>query len=319
MKRWILFAAVIATTALAGACAPPAEVVEEAVEEPVAEAAMSPEELMIELAERWDAGMNAADPGAMLALYAGEGSAIMPPDQPVVMGEEAMHTFFEEFFAAGDVTVTDVVESVVADGDLLAGKGSYTVDLTTPDGEIATQSGNWVCVMAKQADGSYLMLRNIWNRDAPLPGMPEPLPIAESGPEAAAEATCYDSPTALDEGFEALVEAGDVAALVAAHAEGASRIPPDMPEMAGRAEIAAYLASRVDAYSERALDLTEIVGMTDGGVGFTHGRFMFDYTPAAGGEHAQGEGKYLAVSQRGDDGCWRLQWVLWNGDAPPAG
>jgi ketosteroid isomerase-like protein len=319
MKDWIVFAAVIAIVALAGACAPPAEVVEEAVEEPVAEAAMSPKELMIELAERWDAGMNAADPDAMLALYADEGSAIMPPDQPVVTGEEAMRSFFEEFFAAGDVTVKDVVESVVADGDLLAGKGSYTVDLTTPEGEMATQSGKWICVMTKQADGSYQILRNIWNRDAPLPGMPEPPPIAESGPEAAVEATCYDSPTALDQGFEALLEAGDVAALVSAHAEEASRIPPDMPEMAGSAEIAAYLSSRVEPYSERVLDLTEIVEMTDGGVGFTHGRYMFDYTPAAGGENARGGGKYLAVSQAGDDGCWRLQWVLWNVDAPPAG
>jgi ketosteroid isomerase-like protein len=317
MKRWILFAVVIAT--MAAACAPPPEVVEEAVEEPVAEVAMSPKELMIELAERWDAGMNAADPDAVLALYAGEGSAIMPPDQPVVTGEEAMRAFFEGFFAAGDVTVTNVVESVIADGDLMAGKGSYTVELTTPDGEMATHSGDWVNVSAKQADGSYLTLRNIWNRDAPLPGTPEPPPIAESGPEAAAEVTCYDGPTALDEGFEALVEAGDVAALVAAHAEDGSRIPPDMPEMAGHAGIAAYLASRVDAYSERVLDLTEIVEMTDGGIGFTHGRYRFDYTPAAGGEHARGEGKYLAVSQSGDDGCWRLHWVLWNTDAPPAG
>jgi hypothetical protein len=32
-----------------------------------------------------------------------------------------------------------------------------------------------------------------------------------------------------------------------------------------------------------------------------------------------GEGKYLAVSRRGDDGCWRLYWVLWNGDVPPTG
>jgi ketosteroid isomerase-like protein len=318
MKRWILFAVVIATMT-AAACAPPAEVVEEAAEEPVAEAAMPPKELMIELAERWDAGMNAADPDVMVALYAGEGSAIMPPDQPVVIGEEAMRSFFEGFFAAGDATVTNFVESAIADGDLLAGKGSYTVELTTPDGEMTTQAGDWVNVSARQADGSYLILRNIWNRDAPLPGMPEPPPIAESGPEAAAEATCYDSPTALDEGFEALVEAGDVAALVASHAEDGSRIPPDMPEMAGRAEIAAYLASRVEAYSERVLDLTEIVEMTDGGVGFTHGRYRFDYTPAAGGENARGEGKYLAVSQRGDDGCWRLQWALWNADAPPAG
>lgn len=315
MKQWIVFAIVVATVALAVACAPSTDV----AEEPVAEVSKSPEEILIELAERWDAGMNAADPDAMLALYAEEGSAIMPPDQPAVTGEQAMRSFFEEFFAAGSPKVKDVVESVIADGDLIAGKGSYTVEATSPEGEPVSQAGNWVTVMARQADGSYLTLRNIWNRDAPLPGMAAPPPIAESGPEAAAESICYDSPTALDQGFEDSLEAGDVAALVAAHTENASRFPPDMPEIAGRAAIAAFVASRVDPFGERSLDLTEIVERTDGNLGFTYGRFMFDYTPAEGGEHARGEGKYMAVSRRGDDGCWRLHWVLWNGDVPPTG
>ncbi len=316
MKRWKLFATVVATVALAGACAPSTEVAEEAI---APEETMSPEDIVIELAARWDAGMNAADPNAMLALYAGEGSGIMPPDLPAVIGEEAMRSFFEDFFAAGNPRVKNVVESVTADGDLMAGKGSYSVEVTSPEGETMTQSGDWVTVLAKQADGSYLTLRNIWNRDAPLPGMAAPPPIADTGPEAAAEAVCYDSPTALDQGFEASLEAGDVAALVAAHSEDGSRFPPDMPEMAGRAQVSAYLASRMEPYSERVLDLTEIVETTDGNLVFTHGRFMFDYTPAAGGDHAIGEGKYLAVSKRGDDGCWRLHWMLWNGDVPPAG
>jgi ketosteroid isomerase-like protein len=317
MKKWIAFAGIIALAPFVGACAPSVEVAEETPEQP-AEMTLSPEKALGELAANWDAGMNAQDPDAMLALYVTDGAAIMPPEQPTVNGEEEMRGFFEGFFAAGDTTVTDIPESVVAEGNLMAGKGSYTVEMTTADGETATQAGTWVSIGAKQADGGYLTLRNIWNRDAPLPGAPAPSPIAETGPEAAVDATCYESPTALDQGFEALLEAGDAAALVAAHTEDGSRIPPGMPEMAGRAQIAAYLASRMDPFSERVLDLTNIVEMTDGGLGVTHGDFMFDYTPAAGGEHATGAGKYLAVSKRGDDGCWRLHWVLWNSNAPPA-
>ena len=317
MKKLITSGVVLVFMAFGVACAPPA-VEEQAAPAQAVETAMSPEDVFNDLAVRWDAGMNAADPDAMLALYAAEGSAVMPPDQPAVMGAEAMRAFFESFFAAGDATVTNYVESVIADGDLMAGKGSYTLEMTTADGETATQSGNWVSVLGKQADGSYATIRNIWNRDAPLPGEPEPRPIAESGPEAAADAACYKSPTALDQGFETSLEAGDLAALVAAHTETGSRIPPDMPEIAGRAQVAAYFVSRMEPFSERVLDLTEIGEMTDGSVGMTHGRFMFDYTPAAGGDHAVGEGKYLAVSQRGDDGCWRLHWVLWNPDAPAA-
>lgn len=312
MKKLIASVAMFVFVAFVVACAPAPEVVEE--EAPAV--AMSPMESMVELGERWDAAMNSADVDATLAIYTADGSAVMPPDQPEATGAEGMRSFFEEFFAAGDVTVTNVVEAAIAEGDLLAGKGSYTVELTTADGETVTQTGSWLNVAALQPDGSYSALRNIWNRDAPLPGSPEPAPIAESGPAAAADATCYDSPTALDQGFEASLEAGDTAALVAGHSVDGSRIPPDMPEMAGHAEIAAYLASRVDSFSERALDLTDIGEMAHGNLGFSHGNYMYDYTPADGSEHATGQGKYMSVSTRGDDGCWRSEWVLWNPDAP---
>jgi ketosteroid isomerase-like protein len=314
MKKLIASGAMLVVVGVVVACAPVPEVVEEEAPAP----AMSPMEIFVELAKRWDAGMSSADVDAVLALYTAEGSAVMPPDQPEVTGAEGMRSFFEEFFSAGDATVTNVVEAVIAEGDLLAGKGSYTVELTTDDGETATQSGNWLSVLAKQADGSYLTLRNIWNRDAPLPGAPEPPPIAASGPAASADVTCYDSPTALDQGFEASIEAGNTAALVAAHSADGSRIPPDMPEMAGHAEIAAYLASRVDPFSERAIDLTDIGEMSQGSLGFTHGNYAVDYTPADGSEHVTGQGKYMAISTQGDDGCWRLEWVLWNSGTPPA-
>lgn len=312
MKKLIASVAMIMFVVLVAGCAPAPE----AVEEEAPAAAMTPMETFVKLAEDWDAGLNAADVDATMALYQAEGSAIMPPDQPEVRGAEDMRAFFEAFFAAGDMTVTNVVQSVIAEGDLLAGKGSYTVELTNTDGDMATQTGNWLSVLALQADGSYLTLRNIWNRDAPLPGAPEPPPVAESGPAAAADVACYDSPTALDQGFEASVEAGDTAALVAMHSPDGSRIPPDLPEMMGHAEIGAYLSSRMEPFSERVLDLTDIGEMTQGDLGFTHGNYSVDYTPADGSEHVTGAGKYMAVSTRGDDGCWRLEWVLWNSDTP---
>jgi hypothetical protein len=40
------------------------------------------------------------------------------------------------------------------------------------------------------------------------------------------------------------------------------------------------------------------------------------YTPADGGAVIEDEGKYVAVSQKGADGCWRNEWVLWNSDTP---
>lgn len=319
MRRWFVLGVTLAAVAVVAACAPPEEAYEEPEAEPAAQVTMSPEEAMDDLAGRWDAGINSADVDAMLDLYVDEGAAIMPPDQPAVAGKEAMRGFFETLFAAGAINVKNIVQEVVADGSHLVGKGSYALTVTSAEGETTDASGHWLCVAARQEDGSYKAVRNIWNRDAPPPGAPEPPALAESGPEAAADAACHASPTALDQAFEADVEAGNTAALVAAHTEDGSRIPPHMPEVKGRAQIAAYLASRMDPFSERTLDLTDIVEMVDGSLGITHGNYAFDYTFADSGEHITDQGKYLAVSKRGDDGCWRLHWVLWNSGAPAEG
>lgn len=316
MRNWIVLGSAITVAALIPACAPPEETQETAAPEQAQQVERSPKDAMVDLVTRWDASLNSADPDAVLALYADTGAAAMPPDQPAVLGKEALRSFYEELFATGPVTVKNEVESVVADGDHSVGKGTYRLTVTNADGESAEVTGSWLCLAAKQADGSYKVVRNIWNQDAPPPGAPEPPPIADVGPEADPNAACHGSPKALDEAFEADLEAGNVAALVAAHTKNGSRFPPNMPEMAGRAQVSAYLASRMDPFSERVLDLTDISEMTDGSLGITLGQYRFDYTFTAGGEHATGQGKYMATSRQGDDGCWRLHWVIWNRDAP---
>ena len=37
---------------------------------------------------------------------------------------------------------------------------------------------------------------------------------------------------------------------------------------------------------------------------------------AESGESLEDEGKYIAVSVKEADGCWRNHWVLWNSDTP---
>jgi len=312
MRTWIAALAALGIGLIAPACAPPAEHPQEGREH------ADPRAGMDQLAAAWDVGLNAEDVDAMLALYVDSGGAIMPNEQPAVAGKEAMRGFFEEFFAMGDIDVKNTVEAVVADGDHIVGKGSYTLSITNEAGETQDESGHWICVARRLADGSLKMVRNIWNRDAPLPGQPDPRPIAESGPPAATEAACYGSPKAINQAFEIALEAGDVPTIVAAHNEDGSRFPPNMPEMSGRATISRYYVSRFEPYSERVLDLTDIREATAGSIGMTHGRFRFNYTPKEGGDASAGEGKFMSVSTRGDDGCWRLQWVLWNADAPPA-
>ena len=72
----------------------------------------------------------------------------------------------------------------------------------------------------------------------------------------------------------------------------------------------------VDTFSERDLELMDIEEVTAGDLGYTRGRYRYDYARADGGDGIAGAGKYLAVSKKDDDGCWRHHWVLWNSDSP---
>ncbi len=318
MRRWIGALPALGIVLAALACGPSAEHPheehpDEGHEQALAKARSGMEALAVE----WDTAFNAADPAAMVAIYAEANSAIMPNDAPTVTGKEAMLAFFNDFLAQGEASVKNTVEAVVTGGNHVIGKGTYVLTIKGEDGNTQSESGHWVNVSRHQQDGTLKTVRNIWNRDAPLPGQEAPMAIADQGPPPAADAPCHASPMALDHAFESELEAGNVAGLVALHHEDGSRLPPEMPEMAGRTMVSRYLASRVQAFSERSLDLTDIKEASAGSIGLSHGRYSFDYKRPGGGEPAVGAGKYVAVSTKGDDGCWRYRWVIWNRDAPP--
>ena len=78
----------------------------------------------------------------------------------------------------------------------------------------------------------------------------------------------------------------------------------------------AYLQSEADRYSDRTLELMDRGEEVDGDLGYAWGRYHVAYKFADGSGAIDTEGKYVTVSQKGEDGCWRNQWVLWNSDSP---
>lgn len=115
-----------------------------------------------------------------------------------------------------------------ASGDLVFARGTYPI---APPEEATTASpeiGRWIAVSRKQPDGSLLVVRNIWNRDAPPAGAMAPAPYGEPVMDPAVSEVCPDGPKALDDAFVESLLAGKVPALVAIHAEDGSRMPPGM-------------------------------------------------------------------------------------------
>ncbi len=131
---------------------------------------MSPAEakqVFDDLVEEFDVAVNAEDVDELLSLFAAT-PASMPPNAPPQEGAEMVRNHWQtNLFDLGDVDVDNVVEGVRVSGDLAVGWGRYTLSITPEEGDAISGVGKWMAIWERQSDGSWLILRNIWNTDQP--------------------------------------------------------------------------------------------------------------------------------------------------------
>lgn len=124
----------------------------------------------------WAAGYNAGDVDKIAALYA-EDAIAMPPGAPAAKGRAAIRAYLAADTAAakaGGVKLSLADDGMGVSGSL--GWHSGTVTVTNAAGA-TLETGKWLETWRK-ADGKWLMIRDIWNTDAP------PAPAAPSAPAA---------------------------------------------------------------------------------------------------------------------------------------
>ena len=118
------------------------------------------------IVEAWDVAQNADDVDGLMAIYGGD-MAAMPPDMPEVAGADAIRALWTEFVAQGQDS-DNVLQGFRVSGDVAAMWGTYTFT-SMPEGEEGIPvAGKWMALLERQADGSWKMLRNIWNTDMPM-------------------------------------------------------------------------------------------------------------------------------------------------------
>ncbi len=118
------------------------------------------------LIRQLDAEVNAGNLDGVMAFYADD-AVQMPPDTPIFIGKEALHSGFEGFLAANTVELSSTVEDIRVSGDLAFLRLSYTQSVTPKDGgDTTTEVGKWVLLLARQVDGSWRITTEIWNSDA---------------------------------------------------------------------------------------------------------------------------------------------------------
>ena len=103
------------------------------------------------------------------AGYCDDSAMTMPPGDNASVGRANIQRMFGAFAAFTVSNMKLLVRDVAASGDLASETGHFEWTLTpkAKDGKPMTETGKYVVVWKKQADGSYKLFRDIWNPDAP--------------------------------------------------------------------------------------------------------------------------------------------------------
>jgi len=84
-------------------------------------------------------------------------AVLFSPGVPAVIGKDNIRKFFDRMLAAPNMqfSFSDVTVDVARSGDLAEDRGSFQLTVTDKKGRPATQTGRYVLVWKKQADGSW--------------------------------------------------------------------------------------------------------------------------------------------------------------------
>ena len=125
---------------------------------------------------------NAGDIDTLIAMYAPD-AEVMAPGNPRAVGHDAIRAVLAResaaMKAAGVSLELNDDDKAAASGDLGHHTGSYVVK--DASGTVV-DSGNYLAVMQRQADGKWLMIRDTWNSDRPPPAPPAAEPAAAEAP-----------------------------------------------------------------------------------------------------------------------------------------
>jgi ketosteroid isomerase-like protein len=113
--------------------------------------------------------VNAKDFAKASSQYADD-AIFLVAYSPAVSGKANIQKWMEAFPTINSFKATS--EEIEGHGDLAYNRGTYEMSVTMPGASAPTQDrGKWIEIVRKQADGSWKVVRDIFNSDLP-PAMP---------------------------------------------------------------------------------------------------------------------------------------------------
>jgi len=120
--------------------------------------------------ERYVQSINDGDISTLSSLTT-EGHIMLPPNRAPLVGKAANDEANGRVFERFDIDESWTPEETVVAGDWAYQRGTFTVAATAKTGGASSNTtGNFLRIYARQADGSWRMIRDMFNSDRPPEG-----------------------------------------------------------------------------------------------------------------------------------------------------
>ncbi len=118
------------------------------------------------LDDDWSKAAVAKDVDKVAWYYAADAN-VYPPNSPIVVGQAEAKKVWAAFLADSTFSISwnTLHAGASKSGDLGFTAGTYEDSFRGTDGSLVTEKGKYLCVWAKQSDGSWKAIHDMWNTD----------------------------------------------------------------------------------------------------------------------------------------------------------
>jgi len=107
---------------------------------------------------------------AMTTDFYAPGAVLLPPNGPMVTGEENIKALWNGFATMGKVTLDVTADSIQENGDTAIEVGKWTLSAEVAGAPAPVKdNGKYIVIWKRQKDGNWRATHDIWNSDNPPP------------------------------------------------------------------------------------------------------------------------------------------------------
>lgn len=122
---------------------------------------------LTQLDDEWSKAAATKNADSVASFYAIDAIAY-PPNMRMAIGQAAARAVWAGAFADSTYRVSwkTLHAGVSNSGELGYTSGTFEESMHAPDGSVVGATGKYLCIWAKQADGSWKAIHDMWNYDA---------------------------------------------------------------------------------------------------------------------------------------------------------